>query len=41
VLAAKKRGLIPEARPVIETMMLAGLYLSKGVVDEALQRVGE
>ncbi|NKC14349.1 MAG: DUF3368 domain-containing protein [Gammaproteobacteria bacterium] len=41
VLVAKKRGLIPQARPVIEDMMTAGLYLSRKVVDEALQRVGE
>ncbi len=41
VLIAKKRGLIPKARPVIEDMMRAGLYLSRKVVDEALKRVGE
>ncbi len=41
VLVAKKRGLIPKARPVIENMMVAGLYLSRKVVDEALSRVGE
>ena len=38
VLAAKKRGLIPKVRPVIEDMMAAGLYLSRKVVDEALRR---
>ena len=41
VLIAKKRGLIPLARPVIEDMMRAGLYLSKKVLDHALQKVGE
>jgi predicted nucleic acid-binding protein len=41
VLAAKKRGVIPEARPVIEDMMSAGLYLSKRVLDRALEKVGE
>ena len=41
VLVAKKRGLIPEAQPVIEDIMTAGLYLSRKVVDEALGRVGE
>ena len=41
VLLAKKRGLIPKARPVIEDMMSAGLYLSRKVVDEALSRIGE
>lgn len=41
VLAAKQRGLIPQARPVIEDMMRAGLYLSRRVLEQALQRVGE
>ncbi len=41
VLVAKKRGLIPKARPIIEAMMTAGLYLSRKVVDEALKRIGE
>ena len=41
VLTAKQRGVIPKARPVIEDMMAAGLYLSKPVLDQALQRVGE
>lgn len=41
VLVAKKRGVIPEARPVIEDMMRTGLYLSKRVLDRALNKVGE
>jgi predicted nucleic acid-binding protein len=41
VLAAKQRGLIPQARPVIEDMMRAGLYLSRRVLEHALSRVGE
>jgi len=41
VLTAKKRGAIPRARPVIEDMMTAGLYLSKYVLEAALRRVGE
>lgn len=41
VLIAKQRGLIPQARPVIEDMMTAGLYLSRKVLDQALQRVDE
>lgn len=41
VLAAKQRGLIPKARPVIEEMMTAGLYLSRRVLDQALRRAGE
>ena len=41
VLAAKRRGVIPAARPVIEDLARAGLYLSRRVLDEALRRVGE
>ena len=41
VLVAKRRGLIPEARPVIEDMMNAGLHLLRRVLDEALRRVKE
>jgi predicted nucleic acid-binding protein len=41
VLTAKRRGMIPAARPVIEDMMKAGLYLSKKVLDQALAKVGE
>lgn len=41
VLAAKQCGLIPKARPVIEDMMRAGLYLSRRVLEQALRRVGE
>ena len=41
VLVAKGRGLIPKARPVIEEMMIAGLHLSRQVMDEALRRVDE
>jgi len=41
VLAAKKRGVIQQARPVIEDMPKTGLYLSKKVLDKALERVGE
>ncbi len=41
MLLAKKRAAIPKARPVIEDMMAAGLYLSTAVVNEALRRVGE
>lgn len=41
VLAAKQRGIIPKARPVIEDMMSAGLYLSRKVLDQALRRVVE
>lgn len=41
VLAAKRRGLIPRARPVLETLIREGLYLSSHVIDEAMRRVGE
>jgi len=41
VLVAKRLGLIPKARPVIEDMIATGLYLSRKVLDEALRRVGE
>lgn len=41
VLIAKQRGLIAEARTVIEDMMDTGLYLSRKVLDQALRRAGE
>ncbi len=41
VLAAKRRGLIAAARPILADLMATGLYLSDRVLDEALRRVGE
>jgi len=41
VLVAKRRGVIPTARPVLEDLLATGLYLSRRVLDEALERVGE
>jgi predicted nucleic acid-binding protein len=41
VLLAKKKGMIPECRPVMEDLMRGGMYLSRRVLDEALKRVGE
>lgn len=41
VLTAKRRGLIPQARPVLELLIREGLYLSSHVLEEALKRVGE
>jgi predicted nucleic acid-binding protein len=41
VLTAKNRGIVPKARPIVEEMMRSGLYLSRKVLDAALQRVGE
>ena len=40
-LIAKQRGLIPAARPVLDTLRQAGMYLSDRVIDEALMFVGE
>ena len=40
-LIAKKRGLIPAARPVLDTLRQAGMYLSDQVIDRALMLVGE
>ena len=41
VLAAKQRGHIAAARPIMEELVKAGLYLSSAVLDKALKRVGE
>lgn len=41
VLMAKQRGIIPNARPVMEDMMETGLYLSKKVLNQTLERVGD
>lgn len=41
VLLARRRDRIPAARPVIESMRRAGMYLSDAVVDAALKLVGE
>ena len=41
VLTAKQRGVIGAARPVVEQLRRAGMYLSDRVVDEALSLVGE
>ena len=41
VLAAKQRGQIPTARPVIEDLKQAGMYLSDRVINQALDMVGE
>ena len=40
VLAAKQRGVIRQARPVLEDLIASGLYLRRHVLDEALKRVG-
>jgi predicted nucleic acid-binding protein len=41
ILLAKKRGIIPLARPVLEDLLRGGMYLSRHVIDDALARVGE
>lgn len=41
VLAAKRRGMIPLARPLIDSLRQCGLYLSDRLVKEALALVGE
>ena len=41
VLLAKQRGLISQARPVLDDMLRVGLSLSRHVLDDALRRTGE
>jgi predicted nucleic acid-binding protein len=41
VLAAKRMGWIPAARPVVDELTRAGLYLTPVLVSEALREVGE
>jgi predicted nucleic acid-binding protein len=41
VLRARRQGLIAEARPVLETLRAAGMYLSNRIVDAALSEFGE
>lgn len=41
VLAAKQRGDIPEARPILERLRQMGMYLSDRILNQALALVGE
>jgi predicted nucleic acid-binding protein len=41
LLRAKRAGLIPAARPLVEDLLYKGLYLSRAVVESALGEVGE
>jgi len=41
VLGAKQRGQIEKARPVLENLVRAGMYLSERVLNDALKNVGE
>jgi len=40
-LLAKRRGVIPSARALVEDLLQAGLYLSEPLIEQALQLVGE
>lgn len=41
VLMAKRRGIIPAARPIVEQLRQAGMYLSDRVIQQALILVEE
>ncbi len=41
VILGKSRGRLPAARPVLETLRRAGMYLSDPVLNRALEYVGE
>lgn len=41
VLRARREGLIPAARPVLEDLVAGGMYLSRDVLDRGLALVGE
>jgi len=41
VLIARRRGLIPAARPVLDALLQSGMYLSDQVLKRALSLVGE
>lgn len=41
ILVLKKRGVIKEARPVIQNLMDHGMYLSHSLINKALKIVGE
>lgn len=41
VLRAKRQGMIPAARPVLETLRRSGMYLSEQILTEALSLIGE
>ena len=41
VLIAKKRGVIPFARPVMNKLRQTGMYLSNAIMNQALTLVGE
>ncbi|NER06476.1 MAG: DUF3368 domain-containing protein [Okeania sp. SIO3C4] len=41
ILTAKQRGVISEARPVLEQLRLSGMYLSERLMNQVLMSVGE
>ena len=41
VMIAKKRGLIPAARPVISRLKKQGMFLSENTIDRAMLLIGE
>jgi predicted nucleic acid-binding protein len=41
VLRAKRKGILPAARPAIEKLLAAGMYLSGKIIDQALALVDE
>jgi predicted nucleic acid-binding protein len=41
ILRARKQGMIPAARPLIEQVLVAGSFLERGLVERALAQVGE
>jgi predicted nucleic acid-binding protein len=41
VLGAKRQGMVPLARPIVQALIAGGMYLSKAVADKALALVGE
>ncbi|MGH2588555.1 MAG: DUF3368 domain-containing protein [Dehalococcoidia bacterium] len=41
VLTATRRGAVPLARPLVDQLLEAGLYLSRNTIDQALVLVGE
>lgn len=41
VMIAKRRGLIPAARPVIALLKQHGMYLSESIIDRAMLLIGE
>jgi predicted nucleic acid-binding protein len=41
ILRAKKQGIIPAARPLLEALIQKKMYLSRGLVEEALAEISE